>query len=254
MKLVGQAITHTRFGNGVIAENADSIITILFQNVEKKFVFPDAFENFLKLKNEKMQSEVDELICENIEEHKKEELKQSKDRECFDRLCSLRVNTISQAAFCLRENSKEEVFNNWSITSGTYLSGKSKGMLRIPQKMQMNSACLLTECPKGAAEGERRIIGVFMVDGTFDGNLCEDGIITGHDKYRIKLEDSETLLYWDYFSEEGVSKKWGNIEVKYFSNVIMQKILIDMQKKISDEARKKNMQEFIEYFEKMNKM
>ncbi|MFR7894444.1 MAG: hypothetical protein ACLU38_10630, partial [Dysosmobacter sp.] len=49
-----------------------------------------------------------------------------------------------------------------------------KGEPRIPEHLQPNSMCLLTERPKGCSEAERRIVGAFMVEDDFIGTCCTD--------------------------------------------------------------------------------
>ena len=254
MQLVGQVISHTKFGKGIVSETTDQTITIIFQNGEKKFLFPDAFEKFLALKNKEEQSHIDELVNKMVQERKAQENDLRSEKERHNRILNLKVNPMSQAAFGLIKNTKDQVFSTWTLSTGTYLSGNSKGMPRIPKKMQLNSACLLTERPHGAPEKERRIIGAFMVRDDFEGALCEDGIIRSHEKYKIKLEDTETLPFWDYFTPEEVATKWGSIEFRYFSNEIMQKILQDMQLKIADNDRLQEVEAFYQYFLQINKL
>ena len=40
MKLEGKTIQHIKFGKGVVKEQRERYITILFPNGEKKFIFP----------------------------------------------------------------------------------------------------------------------------------------------------------------------------------------------------------------------
>jgi len=126
--------------------------------------------------------------------------------------------------------------------------------LKDPVRLKLNSACLLTECPKGVAEKRRRIIGAFMLQDNFESSACRDGIIQSHEKFRIQLNDKETLFYWDYFSDGAEISKWGNVELKYFSNMIMQKILFDMQNGLTDAERRKDAEEFYQYFCLVNKL
>lgn len=252
MKLVGQAILHTKFGKGVVSEKTDHTITIIFQNEEKKFLFPDAFEHFLVLRNQEEQHEINELVNKLVQKRKSQENIKRNEKERSNRLLTLKVTPDSQAAFGFIKNTREQVFSTWSASTGFYLSGNLKGEPRIPKRMQLNSACLLTECPTGMPEKDRRIIGAFMVGDDFDGPLCEDGIVRSHEKYKIKLEDNETLLFWDYFAPD--VPKWGNLEIRYFSNETMQKILNDIQMKISDLDRRQAAESFYQYFIRVNRL
>lgn len=254
MQLVGQAISHTKFGKGVVSETTDQTITIIFQHGEKKFLFPDAFEKFLALRNQEDQNRINELVNNLVQKRKIQENAQRTKDERYNRISKLKVTPNSQAAFGLLHNMREQVFSTWTASTGFYLSGSSKGAPRIPKQMKLNSACLLTECPDGVPENERKIIGAFMVRDDFDATLCQDGIIQSHDRYKIQLNDAEELLFWDYFKSDVAVPKWGNLEIKYFSNKTMQSILKDMQMKISDPEHRKIAESFYQYFSYINKL
>lgn len=49
--MVGQKVTHTRYGCGTITDLSNTYLTIKFEDVEKKFVYPDAFEKYLTSTN-----------------------------------------------------------------------------------------------------------------------------------------------------------------------------------------------------------
>lgn len=53
MDLSFKQVEHIRFGAGTILEQNDGIIKVRFfdSNEEKRFVYPDAFEKFLKMKD-----------------------------------------------------------------------------------------------------------------------------------------------------------------------------------------------------------
>ena len=77
MNLIGEVVKHKAFGKGVITEFSNSNVTILFENgsLEKKFVYPIAFESFLKLENEELQNKVKEeqaSITEVLEKERQE--------------------------------------------------------------------------------------------------------------------------------------------------------------------------------------
>ena len=254
MKLIGQTISHAKFGRGVVSNATDRTITIAFQNEEKKFLFPDAFEHFLVLRNQDEQHQINELVHELVQTRKSQANIDRDEKERSNRFLTLKVIPDSQAAFGFTKNNKEQVFSDWTVSTGSYLSGHQKGAPRVPKRMQLNSACLLTECPHGTPEKDRKIIGAFMVNDDFEGVLCEDGIIHSHEKYKIKLEDTETLLFWDYFPSDQTVPKWGNLEIKYFPNEVMQQILNDMKLKISDAERHQSIESFYDYFVKVNKL
>lgn len=48
--------------------------------------------------------------------------------------------------------------------------------------------------------------------------------------------------------------KWGNVEIRYFSNNTMLKILRDLQEKITVPERRKLIHEFYQYYLRVNKL
>lgn len=158
MQLIGEVVFHKKFGEGEILDKLDRIIIIHFPAGKKKFYFPDAFEKHLVLKSERKQRQVDKLVVDLVSEREACENARMEEQRRQARIKDLKVTLNSQAAFGFVNNSKEEVFTSWELTTGTYLSGSLKGTPRIPKKMQLNSACLLTECPRELTEKERKIL------------------------------------------------------------------------------------------------
>lgn len=254
MQLEGMKVSHMKFGEGKVMELGEKYITILFSQGEKKFLYPNSFKKFLTFKDKKMQIKMDDMLRHIMEEEETRRIEEISQKERLEEIQNLKIRPDSQAAFGFVENHKERVFSTWTVFAGSYQSGNSKGCPKLPVRLKLNSACLLTECPKGIAEKRRRIIGAFMLQDNFESSACKDGMIQSHEKYRLQLSDKEVLYYWDYFSDSTEITKWGNVELKYFSNVIMQKILYDMQGKIIDEARRKEAGEFYQYFCRVNRL
>lgn len=253
MKLEGKAISHVKFGKGIVKESSEKYITILFPHGEKKFLYPDAFLKFLILKDEKTQEKIDQILDGKLSREEKRREKERKEQEKQQRIQNLKIRQYSQAAFGLSPNNQEQVFERWSVYTGQYLSGKSKGEPKIPTKLDLNSACLITLRRMGEPEKNRKIIGAFMVEDDFDASSCMDGIIRSHDYFRMELKERERLPYWDYF-EESEPLKWGRTEMKLITITQMQTILKDMQQKISHSKRKEKMKEFYEYFCFVNRL
>ncbi|WMJ89207.1 hypothetical protein [Anaerocolumna sp. MB42-C2] len=254
MQLVGEIVHHTKFGEGKVSDKADRILTILFPVGEKKFYYPDAFEKHLTLKNKRKQQQINKLVDNLVEERKRCENIKLEKQKAYERIWNLKVKPNSQAAFGFVNNSIENAFSLWTLSTGVYLSGNQRGLPRVPQRIQLNSACLLTICPDGLTEKYRKIIGVFMARNDFDGRLCRDGIIHSHEKYRIKLESSEELSFWNYFVADAATDNWGNIEIRYFCNKTMQKILKDIREKAVTLERREFFDEFYRYFLRVNKL
>lgn len=84
MPLKNEKVQHTNFGVGVITEEKDYIIWVQFQeNIGvKAFVYPDAFEKFLKATNEAVQSTVMEDLHKKLEQL--EVKRKEKEREAIE--------------------------------------------------------------------------------------------------------------------------------------------------------------------------
>lgn len=250
MNLKGEEVTHVRFGAGVVADLQENIITVIFaKQGEKQFLFPAAFSSFLTFQNPEVQQYAEDLLNGINREKELHRQAEQKEHARMKALRRLKVSPNSQAMFGFVENKKNDVFASWTVSAGHYAGGCSKGEPRIPVRLKPNSACLLTECPAGAQEADRRILGLFMVREDFDGALCADGIIPGHSRYRLELKDSETLPYWRYFEYAGSQPpKWGKTEMKYCSNRIVQQILQDVCGMVRDPGQAGTAAEFYRYF------
>ncbi|HHU05930.1 MAG TPA: hypothetical protein GXZ65_05555 [Clostridiales bacterium] len=254
MQLLGKAIMHKTFGKGTITAVSDNTVTVSFPEGEKKFLYPDAFMQFLKLRDKKVQEQVNQLLHEKNMEEEAERKQVQEMLERRHRMANLKLTLNSQAAFGMVYNKIEDVLSSWTVSTGSYLSGMSAGQPRIPHKLKPNSACLLTQCPEGVEESERKIVGAFMVKEDFFGDLCSDGIIKAHEQYRIALEEDEALRLWNYFDEKKRPKRWGNTEFKYFASTTMQKILFDIKNAITSEDRLEIAEEFYRYFCRINRL
>ena len=162
MQLIGQPIKHVTFGKGVVTDWNGKVITVCFSAGEKKFIYPDAFSNFLILKNADAQKKVQHLLDVREEERETELKELQEQQEKKHMLENLKLSPQSQAVFHIDAEQHEAVFSSWTVSTGCYLSGYSKDEPRIPERLQPNSMCLLTERPKGCSETERRIVGAFM--------------------------------------------------------------------------------------------
>lgn len=145
-----------------------------------------------------------------------------------------------------------DVLEHWTVNTGYYLSGKSKGMPKIPQNIGISSCCILTDKEDGEPERKRIIAALMMPEDRFIGKECKDGLITAHENYRIIWNESYSpLLIWNYFPEELRPKSWGGAEVKYTSKIIAKIILEDMAAQADGEEKDK-ISDFQRYFCKIN--
>lgn len=58
MELIGLKVKHTVFGAGVINEMEGNYITVEFTSKTTRFVYPDAFEKFIKAEDSVVQQAI----------------------------------------------------------------------------------------------------------------------------------------------------------------------------------------------------
>jgi len=60
MNLINENVKHTKFGSGAIVDIEEGRVVVKFaeEQEEKSFIFPDAFESYLKLDNSQIQKDV----------------------------------------------------------------------------------------------------------------------------------------------------------------------------------------------------
>lgn len=263
MNLINEEITHKVFGEGSIVDQEGSIITVDFNEDLKKFVYPDAFENFITLNNREVAESLDEIISEKAAEkealERKREEKQAQqvlERQRRELLRNHQIHESSQIVFWLDEEEQENVFTNWEVSTGTVQSGANKGQPNRAARLRPNSAGLLTIRDADQEETERKIIGLYMVTDTFAGNLNNDGLVPAHESFRIELtdEEAEAMLFWNYYVNENHPQRttWNSGKYRYFDNMWTAQILNDILALKTDEEEIENVKEFLTYFCEMN--
>lgn len=251
MDLIGKIVSHKKFGDGVITYLEGNILKVSFGDHEKKFIFPDAFRNFLAFKDTTCKSYVEDILKDVDKVIKLEKIEKQLAIDRAQQIDSFASHHNTQAAFGFIDNDYQTVLNTWEVSTGKFLSGASRGTPRIPKKLHLNSACLLTICPDGEPESSRKIFGAFMVNSNFEGSKCTDGIISAHPTYRIALDmNTQPLLFWNYFDIDAVlkNKKWGSVEIKYFPSMVMAKILYDMTQLHHEDCAQEEAQKLFQYF------
>ena len=163
-------------------------------------------------------------------------------------LRSRKIPTRSQGAFDLTPGETERVFTDWIVSTGTYLSGFSRGEPRIPDRMGPNSLCLLTLRQPGQPETDRKIVGLFMPIEDFEGKDCTDGIIRAHPDYRIRLSKNEQLPFWPFITDAKEKMKWGSTAFKYLPNETAAQLV----KKLCSSSDKASRKAFYRYFCELN--
>lgn len=269
MNLINKKVTHERFGMGSIVEHNDSSIEIHFESENKKFVFPDVFEKHLKLHDKNIANSLEKMIQEKVMERKEEESKKEEERKLHRKKQELRLeyeklmknhklHPESQMVFWCDTEELNQSFSEWKVFSGEIKSGTNKGKPNKPIRLHQNSAVLLTEIDSSMPEKDRRILGVYMVKEGFIGKLCEDGYIPAHSTYRLQLteQESEQMLFWKYYVNEKHPHKmtWNTGKYRYFDNLWMAQILLDIVSLKSDPKERELAQQFFEHFCKMNQI
>lgn len=263
MNLINEKVTHDVFGKGKIVNQAESIITIDFNEDVRRFVYPDAFESFVSLKDEDIAKSLKKFITDQrieeaaLEKKREEEREQEAlEQERLKQLENHKIHESSQVVFWLNEDEQEQVFTDWTVSTGEIQSGPNKGQPNRAARLRPNSAALLTVRKEDQEETERQILGLYMVNETFSGNLSEDGTVAAHENFKIKLTEQEAnkMLFWNYYKNKNHPHRttWNSGKYRYFDNVWTVQILQDIIALKTDEAEIKEVRNFLEYFIEMN--
>lgn len=269
MNLINKKVTHKSFGMGSIVKHNDSIIEIHFASENKKFVYPDVFGKHLKLHDKTVANSVEKIIQKKEIERKEEECKKEEEKKLQRKNQELRLeherlmknhklHPESQMVFWCDTEEQNRSFSEWKVSSGVIKSGDNKGKPNKPIRLHQNSAVLLTAIDSSSPEKDRRILGVYMVNEDFIGKLSKDGYIPAHSKYRLQLteQESDQMLFWNYYANEKFPHKmtWKTGKYRYFDNLWMAQILLDIVSLKSDPKERELAQQFFEHFCKMNKI
>ena len=73
MNFRNEKVTHDHFGKGVVVDYSGDYVVVNFSSGKKKFVFPDAFGNFLRLSDKKTSAAMESIIEEKDKERKRQE-------------------------------------------------------------------------------------------------------------------------------------------------------------------------------------
>ena len=253
-QLLGQPVRHASFGSGVITDISSEVVTIFFSEGEKKFRYPDAFSKFLTLIDDAKQEAVKAKYSKKVRSEEAARTKELEKAARFRKIRTMKISANSQAAFDIDFSEADSLIKNGVISTGCYLSGCSKGKPRIPNRMNPNSACLLTGLAEGKKEKDRLILGIVMLKDDFWGEDCRDGMLKFHDEYRILLPPEARLPYWDYFKHHKTAPSWGRVAFKYLENTAMQTILLDMVRALEGTRQESAAREFCEYFCAVNRL
>lgn len=263
MDLTNKQVVHKSFGKGSIVDCSDSYLLINFKSGNKKFIYPDAFGDYLKLVDKKAADSVDKILQVHekerrieearIEEEKAQELEEHQRKVRIEKLLKgHKIHDTSQVVFNCKKEELDTIFTDWKISTGTIKSGVNKGKTNKLIRVHQNSVCLITSREPGKPEKERYIQGFYMVAENFIGRLCEDGFIPAHPEYRIKLteEESKKMPFWKYYvnAKYPNNMTWNSGTYRYFDNIWMAQILKDMLALKSEQEGSEMYQQFYDYF------
>lgn len=269
MNLINKEVTHERFGQGSVVEHTDSLVEIHFATDNKKFVFPDAFAKHLKLHDKIAAKSLEKVLLkkeserEKAEQAKEEEIQLQREEQQFrlehEKLMKAhKLHSKSQMVFWCDTDELSSVFKEWRVFTGVVKSGNDKGKPKKPTRTFPNSVSLITARDSGMAEKDRRILGVYMVNEEFIGKFCEDGYIPAHSEYRLQLteQESDRMRFWKYYVNETSPHRmnWNTGKYRYFENVWMAQILLDIVSLKSDTQERELAQDFFEHFCRMNRI
>jgi len=259
VNLINEEITHKVFGKGNIVDHEESIITVDFNKDIKKFVYPDAFEKFITLKNQDtaetfkklfLQRKLKEEVLEKKREEEKEILLLEQQR--MEKLKNHKIHESSQIVFWLNEEEQKDVFTDWTVFTGMVQTGKNKGQPNKATRVSTNSAGLLTARGPEQTETERKIFGLFMVNESYFDNLIDDGMIPSDSEYRIELTDQEAeqMPFWNYYINKNYPHRttWNSGKFRYYDNDWTAQILKDIIEIKTDEEEIKYAENFLAHF------
>lgn len=252
MQLCSQAVKHAAFGKGIITEVSGHTITVCFAQGEKRFSWPDAFTQYLTMKDTALQAELSAMAERNERDRQEEKQRELEKHERLIRLKAMKIPAKAQAAFDVDAPTLARFEREGVLYAGSYLSGPSKGKPRMPKSMKPNTACALTQVPAGGKEEDRQILGMCMVRDDFWGDACEDGWVKAHETYRLMLP--QPIPFWAFFEEEERRAAWGSVPFRYFANTTMRTMLREIADRLSDGPQAQAAEELYGYFCDMNQM
>lgn len=269
MNLENVQVVHKSFGEGSVVEHDGSYVEVCFPCGTKRFLFPDAFGTFLKVADPQLAEEVEKLRQKveqerRVQEEEEAQLRaeeEEKRRLLLERermVKSHKLSPASQAVFWCDEEEQEKVFTEWQVFTGERKTGVQAGQPNRLVRLHYNSACLITAREQDVPESERRILGFFMVEPSFMGSMCEDGLVPAHPEFRVRLsaEESQQMLFWNYYYNERYPNNmtWNSGRHRYFDNIWMAQILKDVLALKKDPEEQKLIRDFLEYFCQMNRI
>ncbi|MZQ97672.1 MAG: hypothetical protein GT601_08340 [Acidaminobacter sp.] len=130
MNLIGQKVSHKAFGVGTVTDQSGNHLTVDFKVGEKKFPYPNAFENFLNAIDPSLDDEIKKVIEDNkqaeIEEAELKDLEKIKEASTFE--------TVDINQYINSERGARNYF--FVFQNKTYDAEKRGGYLWAPKSLK----------------------------------------------------------------------------------------------------------------------
>lgn len=212
MNLIGKKVKHNKFGNGIITDQDDSYVSVIFakDKTPRKFQYPSCFKSFLKLLDADAAAQTNETVKKHEEKEKKEKQKAAEKaksdyfsekmtKNCFKASKTINLQTFTSVnEFCeeYKKQISSEIFylrNNGGkrnhIFDGKLVESKNG---RFIYTFEMDDEL---NYPEGTQ------ISIWREDDCFSGHIigCEDFTI---------IIESDTYLGNDIPSLEFSAEPW----------------------------------------------
>lgn len=242
MNLLNQSVTNNVYGQGTVTAQDKNYIYVSFEVGEKKFKYPEAFDGFLKLKDEVMQELVNahmtqlklktQVIKKQEENEKQEKLEKTKRNS----KSKSNVSTCVNIAFKFEEYNYEALDMD-KLKIGLVKTGKNKDKPIKLSRIQNGGLCVLTTNNPEMPESERCVFGAFLIDGCNKTKNSDEGFLFANPNYKIKLSEDESkqIKFWGEEIPQKIT--WSSGLHRYFENEDAIKLLqqIVMIKKGTEE-------------------
>ncbi len=251
MNLIGKLVTHNKYGVGKIMSLTESIVTIRFDESEKRFLYPEAFKSFLVCKSTIYQDYIEKQISNKeitIQMRDREKREASARRKALN---ILRPWPDSHLILNVPVDQIDTVYHTYRASTGVFLSGSVKGLPRATNRVKPNSLCLITCCPRIEDESKRTVVGAFMVADDFYGEKERNGVVRLHQKYHFILPENQRVLLWRQLKQSPPAR-WGGIPFKYCTDAAANNVLSHLISTVSEKDQRIFLKEFYSYFCKLN--
>lgn len=249
MNLLNQSVTNSVYGQGVVTAQDKKYIYVSFSAGEKKFKYPEAFDGFLKLKDEFMQELVNahmnqlklktQVIKKQEENEKQEKLEKNKRTN----KAKSNVSTCVNIAFKFEDYNYEPLEID-KVKVGSVKTGKNKGKPIKLSRIQNGGLCILTTKNPKMPESERCVFGAFLIEGSNKTKTSDEGFLFANPNYKLKLSEEESKLVKFWGAEVPQKATWSSGLHRYFENEeaikILQKI-VNIKKGTEEEALAESM-------------